>query len=260
MSTAIHRANDLLPDVRLEPTARRIRAVVGDETVIDTIDGYVLFERDHLPTYYVPRRALRDDLVVDSDHHSFCPRKGTASYYHLRIGDRLIENAVWYYPEPLEHLPELAGLVALYWNKVDQWLEEDEEVFKHARDPYHRVDVLRSSRHVQIVVNGEIVADTTRPTLLFETTLPTRFYIPSGDVRTDLLQPTDTTSVCPYKGTATYWSLTVGDRTVADAAWTYVHPIAECPRVENLICFFDERVDDVIVDGVKQERPTTPWS
>jgi len=260
MPSGIQYAKDLLPDVRLEPTSRRIRATVGDETVADTTAAYVLFERDHLPVYYLPRTALCEQFLVESDHHTVCPRKGTASYFHLKVGDRLIENAVWYYPEPLEHLPELADLVALYWDKVDHWYEEDEEVFKHARDPYHRVDALRSSRHVQVVVNGEIVADTTRPTLLFETTLPTRYYIPKDDVRTDLLTPTSMASVCPYKGTASYWSLTVGDRTIADAVWSYPHPIAQCPGVEGLLCFFDERVDEIIVDGVKQPRPTTPWS
>lgn len=101
-------------------------------------------------------------------------------------------------------MPELSGLVLFYWDRVDHWYEEDEEVFKHARDPYHRVDALQSSRHVQVVVNGEIVADTKRPVLLFETGLPTRYYIPATDVRTDLLTATDTASVCPYKGTATY--------------------------------------------------------
>lgn len=157
-------------------------------------------------------------------------------------------------------MPELSGLVLFYWDRVDHWYEEDEEVFKHARDPYHRVDALQSSRHVQVVVNGEIVADTKRPVLLFETGLPTRYYIPATDVRTDLLTATDTASVCPYKGTATYWSLTVGDRTIADAVWNYPHPVAQVPTIAGLLCFFDERVDHVIVDGVEQPTPVTPWS
>ena len=192
MPTGILFAKDLLPDIRLEPTARRIRAVVTDgagveQILADTTDAYVLFERDHLPTYYLPHTALCEGMLLESDHHTFCPRKGTASYFHVQVGDRLIENAIWYYPEPTEHVPELADLVALYWDRVDHWFEEDEEVFKHARDPYHRVDALRSSRHVQIVLGGEIVADTTNPTLLFETGLPTRYYIPEGDVRRELL-------------------------------------------------------------------------
>ncbi len=260
MSTAVQHANDLLPDVRLEPTARRIRALINDETVADTIDAFVLFERDHLPAYYLPRAALRDELLVESDHHTFCPRKGTASYHHVQVGDRLVENAIWYYPEPLDHLPELSGLVSFYWDRVDHWFEEDEEVFEHARDPYHRVDALQSSRHVQIVVDGRVVADTKRPVLLFETGLPTRYYIPATDVRTDLLTANDSASVCPYKGTATYWSLTVGDRTIADAVWSYPNPVAQVPTIAGLLCFFDERIDHVIVDGVEQSTPVTPWS
>ncbi|MCU1364488.1 MAG: hypothetical protein JWN39_127 [Ilumatobacteraceae bacterium] len=258
--TAIQFAKDLLPDVRIEPTARRIRAVINGQAIVDTIDAFVLFERDHLPAYYFPRTSLRAELLVDSDLHTFCPRKGTASYFHVEVGDRLVENAVWYYPEPLEQLPELAGLVSFYWDRVDHWFEEDEEVFKHARDPYHRVDALRSSRHVQIVVNSEVVADTTRPVLLFETGLPTRYYIPREDVRTDLLTANETASVCPYKGTASYWSLTVGDRTISDAVWSYAEPVPQAPTIKGLLCFFDERIDDVIVDGVTQPKPTTPWS
>ncbi len=265
MPTGILLAKDLLPDIRLEPTARRIRAVVTDgagveQILADTTDAYVLFERDHLPTYYLPHSALCEGMLLESDHHTFCPRKGTASYFHVQVGDRLIENAIWYYPEPMEHVPELADLVALYWDRVDHWFEEDEEVFKHARDPYHRVDALRSSRHVQIVLGGEIVADTTNPTLLFETGLPTRYYIPEGDVRRELLTPTDTTSVCPYKGTASYWSLTVGNHTVTDVVWSYPQPIAQCPTIAGLLCFFDEHIDAVIVDGATQPVPVTPWS
>jgi uncharacterized protein (DUF427 family) len=260
MPTAVQHAKDLLPDVRLEPTQRRIRAVVDNHTVADSTAAFVLFERNHLPVYYFPRTDLVEEHLLPSDHHTDCPRKGTASYFHLRVGDRIIENAVWYYPEPLEHLPELAGLAALYWGRVDHWLEEDDEVFKHARDPYHRVDVLRSSRHVQVIVNGAVVAETNRPSLLFETGLPTRFYIPAADVRMELLRPTQTSSVCPYKGTARYWSVTVGDVTLPDAAWSYPTPIPECPKIEGLVCFFDERVEAIVVDGVVQPKPRTPWS
>jgi uncharacterized protein (DUF427 family) len=253
-------AAEFLPEVRIEPTARRIRCFIDSTPVADSVNAVLLFEQSHLPVYYLPLADIDQSLLEPSPTTSLCPRKGTASYFHVRVGDRLVEDAAWYYPEPLDTCPDIAAYVAFYWNKVDRWMEEDDEVFKHARDPYHRVDALHSSRHVQIVVNGEIVADTVRPRLLFETGLPTRYYIPKLDVRADVLTPTDTSSICPYKGTASYWTLRVGDVELVDAVWSYARPIPECPKVENLLCFFDEKVDAVIVDGVKQARPQTPWS
>jgi uncharacterized protein (DUF427 family) len=132
-------------------------------------------------------------------------------------------------------------------------------VFVHPRDPYHRVDVVHSSRHVKVVVDGEVVAETTRPRLLFETGLPTRYYIPKLDVRMDLLQPTDSVTACPYKGRARYWSVRVGDRTLKDLVWSYPAPIPECPKIEGLLSFYNERVD-IYVDGELQPRPKTQWS
>jgi uncharacterized protein (DUF427 family) len=139
------------------------------------------------------------------------------------------------------------------------WYEEEEEVFVHARDPHKRVDVLASARHVQVMVAGETIAETRRPYLLFETGLPTRYYIPREDVRMDLLTPTAHTSRCPYKGIARYWSVTVGGRTVDNIVWSYPNPIPENPKIKDLLCFFNERVD-LFVDGELQPQPLTPWS
>jgi len=143
---------------------------------------------------------------------------------------------------------------------MDAWFEEDDEVFVHPRDPYHRVDVLNSSRHVKVIVGGEVVAETTRPRLLFETGLPTRYYIPKLDVRLDLLTPTNTSTRCPYKGKASYWTVNLGGKEFTDIVWGYPAPIPECPKIENLLCFYDEKVDAVYVDGELQPKPVTPWS
>ena len=145
------------------------------------------------------------------------------------------------------------------WNLMDAWYEEDDEVFVHPRDPNHRVDVLNSSRHVKIKVDGELVAETGRPRLLFETDLPVRYYFPRLDVRMDLLEPTDSVSRCPYKGVASYWSVRAGGKVHKDIAWSYKSPIPECPKIENLIAFYNEKVD-IEVDGRAVERPMTPWS
>ena len=129
------------------------------------------------------------------------------------------------------------------WSKMDAWFEEDDEVYVHARDPYKRVDVLHSSRHVSVVVAGELVAETRRPSLLFETGLPTRYYLPKADVRMERLIPNAKETRCPYKGLASYYSVRTGAAIVPDIAWCYRHPIPECSKIENLVCFFNERVD-----------------
>ncbi len=124
------------------------------------------------------------------------------------------ENAAWGYSDPIDGAPPLAGDVAFYWWVMDTWLEEDERVFVHPRDPYHRIDVVPTSRHVRISAAGEVLADTTRARVLFETSLPARWYLPAGDGRTDLLAASDNTTRCPYKGEASYWSLGVGPSSV----------------------------------------------
>jgi uncharacterized protein (DUF427 family) len=198
--------------------------------------------------------------MTPTEHHTTCPYKGEASYWTLRVGDRVAENAVWAYPHPLPERADLADYVAFYWHMMDAWFEEDDEVFVHPRSPYHRVDVLNSSRHVQVVVGGEVVADTHRPRLLFETGLPTRYYIPPLDVRMDLLEPTDRETRCPYKGRARYWSVRIGDRVFRDLVWSYSPSLPECPKINDLVCFYNERVDAILVDGERQEIPKTPWS
>jgi uncharacterized protein (DUF427 family) len=165
--------------VRVEPTIKRVRAMLGGETVVDSRRTLILFEEGHLPVYYFPREDVREDLLEPTDHHTTCPRKGVAGYWTVRAGERVAENAVWGYPEPIDSCADISGHVAFYWNKMDSWWEEDDQVFVHARDPYHRVDVLRSSRHVRVELDGEVVAETRRSLLLLETGLPPRWYIPA---------------------------------------------------------------------------------
>ena len=246
--------------VTLEPSPRRVRVTVNGVTIADSTAAHLLFETRHLPVYYFPRGDVRMDLLAPTDHHSFCPYKGKASYWTIKAGDRTSENAVWGYPEPYDEVPELAGFVAFYWDRVDHWYEEDEEIFVHARDPYKRVDAIASSRRVQIVLGGEIVADTNRARFLFETRLPPRYYIPPEDVRMDLLMPSDKLTACPYKGEARYWSARIGDQTFPDIVWSYPEPIPECPKIKGHLAFFNEQVDAILVDGVEVPRPVTRWS
>ena len=146
-----------------EDSPRRVRVKFGGETIADSKRAKLLHETGHLPVYYFPEEDVRMDLLEESDHTTYCPFKGDASYWSVRVGDEVAENAVWSYPEPIDSAPPLAGYLAFYWNKMDHWFEEDEEVFVHPRDPYHRVDVLDSSRYVRVSVNGEVIAETERP-------------------------------------------------------------------------------------------------
>jgi uncharacterized protein (DUF427 family) len=242
-----------------EDSPRRVRVLFGGETVADSRRVKLMHEQGHLPVYYFPRSDVRMDLLEATDLTTHCPFKGEASYWSVRVGDRVAENAVWGYPEPLVSAPPLADYLAFYWRKMDHWYEEDEEVFVHPRDPYHRVDVLESSRHVKVSVNGEVVAETDHPKVLFETGLPPRYYIPQEDVREEALVPSDKETQCPYKGVASYYSVEADGRRAEDLVWYYPEPIPEAAKIRGHLAFFNERVD-LEVDGVEQERPQTQWS
>jgi uncharacterized protein (DUF427 family) len=242
-----------------EESPRRVRAFLGGVPVADSTRMMLLHESMRLPVYYFPFEDVRADLLEESDRSEEDEHKGPATFWHVRSGGTVARDAAFAYRTPAEGAPDLSGHVAFAWDAMDAWFEEDDQVYRHARDPYHRVDVLSSSRHVRVSVDGETVAETTRPRLVFETGLPTRYYIPKLDVRTELLTPTDKETICPYKGTASYWSLTVGGRTLENIAWSYRHPIVECPKIENLVAFFNEKID-IDVDGVREARPRTQWS
>ena len=246
--------------VVIEASPRRVRVEFNGETVADSTRMKMMHETRHLPVYYFPMDDTRMDLLEKTDHTTHCPHKGDASYWSVKVGDRVAENAMWSYEDPMETAPDLKGLVAFYWGKMDHWYEEDEEIFIHARDPYKRVDTTLSSRHVQVRLCDEIVADTRRAQFLFETGLPTRYYIPKDDVRADLLTASELRTGCPYKGTAHYFSVTVNGKSFENILWTYPEPIAECPKIKDLLCFYNEKVDSTTVDGQEIPKQKTPWS
>lgn len=246
--------------VHVEPSPRRVRVVFNGETIADSKRVVLLRETGHLPVYYFPPEDVRSEFLSPTEHHTRCPFKGEASYWTVQVGDRVAENAMWGYLDPLPDREDIRGYSAFYWNRMDAWYEEDEQIFAHPRDPYHRVDVVASSRHVRVVIGGQTIAESRRPMLLFETGLPTRYYLPVEDVQLELLEPTPTSTVCPYKGTASdYWRLR-GDGAGKDVAWSYPDPIPECPKIRGLIAFFNERVDALYVDDELQDKPKTRWS
>ncbi len=236
-------------EVGFEPCPKRLRVVFNGETVVDSTAAMLLRETRHAPVYYFPRADMRLDLLSRSDHSTFCPFKGDAAYWTLAVGGRCTENAVWSYEDPFAETAEIRDYMALYWDRMDAWYEEDEEVFVHARDPHVRIDVLRSARPVRVILAGRVLAETSRALFLFETGLPTRYYIPRDDVAMDFLEPSATRSACPYKGESAYFSARVGDRFVENAAWCYAEPLAECAAIAGHLCFYPGRVDELTVDG-----------
>ena len=243
--------------VRTEPSHKRVRVVFGGELIVDTIDALYVWEGPHYPQYYLPLQDVASGVLESSATTKRSPSRGTASYFTVRAGDHKAVDAAWTYPD--SPLDELRDRVRFEFDAMDAWFEEDEEIIVHPRSPTTRVQILPSSRHVTVSVDGVVVADTHRPMFLFETGLPRRTYVHKLDVRMDLLTPTDTNSRCPYKGTARYWTINTPSATHADLAWSYPTPLPESERIANLIAFFDEKVD-VVVDGQPQERPHTPFS
>lgn len=250
------------PDKHLEfiPCARRVRVKFNGETIADSLAPMMMREGRHLPVYYFPRADVRMDLLAPTGHDSFCPYKGAASYYSIRAGELVSENAVWSYQAPFPEVADIKDYLAFYWDRVDQWFEEDDEIFKHPRDPYHRVDVINSSRPVTVTLKGVEIANSARARFAFETNHPTRYYFPRDDVKMELLHSSSFTSTCPYKGDAVYFSARIDGELLEDVAWCYPAPIAECPKIRDYICFFNERVDAITVGGVVQPKPETKWS
>jgi uncharacterized protein (DUF427 family) len=244
-----------LPDPFVEPTLRRIRVRLANQVVADSYRAQLLVQYGPggLPTYYLPRDDIADDVLVDEITDSKGRRRWT-----VQAGSTRAVGAAWAHEDPTGPMAALADHVTFSWRQL-AWYEEDERVVMHARDPYKRVDTLHSSRHVQVYVAGELIADSVRPLLLLETLLPVRYYLPYEDFRTELLEGSNAVSTCPYKGEARYWSVRVGDTVEPDLVWSYPHPIPENPKIRDLLSFYNERVD-LVVDGEPQPRPVTPWS
>jgi uncharacterized protein (DUF427 family) len=218
--------------IAFEPHRRRIRAELGGHTVLDTTRGHLLHETAILPVLYAPLDDFDPALLEPTEHTTHCPFKGDASYWTVRAGGRVAENALWAYKDPQPQAHWLAGFGALYFERMDRWLEEDEEVRAHLRDPYHRVDARRSSRPVEVTLGDELVLRRECPILVFETGLPPRAYVDRDSL--DLVA-SERRTACPYKGEATYWSLRVGTRVLEDAAWSYETPLDGMSAIAGLV-------------------------
>ena len=231
--------------ILFQPDGRRLRAFVGDTIVLDTTGAHLLHETGILPVPYIPLADIDPELLERTRTTTHCPFKGDASYWSLRVGDDVREDAVWAYEEPLQRAAWLRGFAALYADRVDRWLVEDEPLAGHLCDPYHRVDVHQSSRAVRVSVGDDLVAETAHPVLVFETSLPVRAYIPRRDLVAGHLAPSPTQTTCPYKGDASFWHVHADGQKFPDAAWSYELPLAAAMKIAGHVCF---AADAVTVD------------
>jgi|SRR4051812_7538729 uncharacterized protein (DUF427 family) len=235
-----------LAELRYVATPKRLRALLDGQTVLDTRDALLVYEpRRIVPWYAVP--AV--DLHLDLTEHDPAPvpelRAPVLSPHHndwhtvpgrsLRLDGR---GEVGFRPDD----PDLGGRILLHWDPFE-WLEEDEPVMGHPHDPFKRIDVLRSDRHVRVEVGGDTLAESSRPMMLIETSLPVRWYLPRDDVRSDLLRRSDTHTICAYKGVASYLS----HGSARDVAWFYPDPLHEAIPVKHMVSFW--RPAQVFVDG-----------
>jgi uncharacterized protein (DUF427 family) len=241
----------------VEPVPRRVRAMLGGQVVLDTTRALYLWEWPFYPQFQIPARDVDAAALVDEGHTHRVSR-GEVARMGLRaggierpgVGRRYLNSSV----------EGLTGTIRFDWDGLDAWFEEDEEVFVHPRNPYVRVDALRSTRRVRVELDGVALAESSAPVMVFETGLPTRYYVDRSAVDFSHLRPSDTVTACPYKGrTSAYWSVQIDKRSYADLAWSYDFPTRQLLPIAGLVAFYDEKVD-VFIDGEPQPRPRTHFS
>ncbi len=242
--------------VRVETSQKRVRGVLGGEVIVDTDAPLLVWEKPYYPTYYFPIGDVKATLT-ETGESKRSPSRGDATLYTVATASAKAVGAAYRHVDsPVE---ELRDHVALDWDAMDSWFEEQEQVFVHARDPYSRVDILQSDRHIEVVFDGVKVADSTSPRILFETGLPARYYLPKTDVRMDLLEPTELHTSCPYKGTASYYDVVVEGNRYENVVWWYPFAVEESQRIAGMVSFYNEKVD-IYVDGELEPKPKTVFS
>jgi uncharacterized protein (DUF427 family) len=247
----------LVPSGSVAPVPRRLRGLLGGAWVFDTEHALYVWEIPHYPQYYVPLADVDTALLVD-EQRSTSTERGTATFRALRVGDIDRPGAVQVYgddaPQPLRRTARFD------WAALDSWFEEDEQVYVHPRNPYARVDAVRSNRTVRVELDGVVLAEAASSVIVFETGLPPRYYLDRTALRLEHLEPSPTVTSCPYKGdTSQYWSVRLGDQVHPDLGWSYAYPTRQLLPIAGLVAFYNERVD-LFVDGRQLPRPRTPFS
>jgi uncharacterized protein (DUF427 family) len=233
----------IVPAGHVEPVPRRIRAYLGGRLVLDTRRAHYVWEWPPYPQYSIPAEDIVGGELADEGYEER-RAPGPVRRHALRVGDQERPGAAWVWGA--DAATGLPGTVRFEWDAFDAWFEEDEQVFGHPRDPYHRCDARRSSDRVTVRVGGTVVAETDKPVKLFETSLAPRWYVPVDAVRPEALTRSETTTVCPYKGVASYYTVAG----VADAAWVYEEPFGDLTAIAGLLSFAGDGVEVVVEPSV----------
>lgn len=254
--TGGHYPKSIVAVNHVAPAPCRIRGLLGGETVFDTTRALYVWEWAHYPQYYIPIADVRRELLVRESTHG--SSRGPVEVYGLQVEDVRRPHAARLLTE--SSVEGLAGTVRFEWAALDAWFEEDERVFVHPRDPYARVDAVRSTRTVRIELEGVLLAESSSPVMVFETGLPTRYYLNRTELNVAHLIPSDTVTECPYKGTTSaYWSVRIGETVYPDLAWCYDFPTRALLPIAGLVAFYNEKID-IVLDGRTLARPSTPFS
>jgi uncharacterized protein (DUF427 family) len=230
------------------PTPKRVRVYFGGQLIADSRNVHLLRESS-VPAYYFPIADVKSSLLVASKTVRNSAQRGDASYWSVKVGDRVAEDAAWTYNNPVQGAEFLKGYVSFQWDKMDGFYEEKDPVFVHPRDPFLRIDTTHSSSHVQVILNGQTVAESDNSVILLEPGQPIRYYLPIADVHIEMLRPSQTTSRCPYKGLANYYSMDVGGKFYEDIIWSYRSAQLESEKISGMVSFYNENVDKILIDG-----------
>ena len=235
--------------IKLEGTKKWIRAKIGQELIIDSKNAFILLENGHLPIYYFGKNDINMKFLKKNDFVTTCPYKGEATYWDLFMDDRKVNNIAWSYENPIKDQEEIRGLLAFYWKNIDSWYEEEERIYSYPKDPYVRLDTIRSSRKIEIFLENQLIASTNKSIILFETHKEPVYFIAIKEIDTNLVF-SNRILRCPYKGLSNYLSVKNDNKIFKDVCLQYTEPNPEVSRIRNLICFKEKYPISIKVDNL----------
>jgi uncharacterized protein (DUF427 family) len=231
-----------------EPLRRRLRAELGGSTVVQSDDAVLLFEPGRYPVAYFPLAGFAEGALRQTDHRSQHRDLGDTAWFEVIGATRQAARGAWQHVALPAQAAILGDKVALAWRAMDGFYEEDDRILGHAADPYHRIDIRRTSRRLAVRASDRVVADTSNPLVLYESGFAPRWYMPRADVVAEALTQVELQTFCPYKGIASYYDIDG----IRHAAWSYRTPFDEMAAIGDLVSFEPDKVE-VILDDKRLE-------